>query len=253
MAKTRVPFGKNPEVPPEETPPKRGMKRSRYIALAAVGVIGASFLLPGKENATDEAKEAALYADVDECVRANVLGRETCESQFRAAQDKHVSEAPKFGTQNACEAQYGAGQCKPAQANGASVFVPAMIGFMVGNYLSNARNAQALMPPKLAAQPCPPGVTPQMQPGCAMPRQPQSNSSSGTSSSSGASWRSYSTASGDTVSRTATGNGTAKVPSGTVRAPGGSVPSVGSSTQSSPVSRGGFGATAHSTGSHASS
>ena len=257
MANPRSRFGKMPPPPPEATPPKTGMKRSRYIALAALGVIGASFLIPGKEDATSETKDAALYANVDECIRANVLGRDTCEAEFRAAQEQFLTEAPKFDSQTTCEGQYGAGQCKSAQVNGASVFVPAMIGFMVGNYLSNARNAQALLPPKLGAQPCAPGMTPQMQPGCAMPRQQQSTSSSSSGSSAG-SWRSYSTSSGATVSRTATGNGTTKVPSSTVpsstvRSSSGSVPSVGGSTQSSTVSRGGFGSTAHSTSSHAGS
>lgn len=250
MAKSGKSFGKANPDPAEPAPAKPGMKRSSYIALAAIGVIGASFLLPGKENASKDGQDAALYADVDECVRANVLGRDACESQFRAAQEKHVSEAPKFDSQTSCESQYGAGQCKPAQAGASSVFVPAMIGFMVGNYLSNARNAQALMPPKLGAQPCPPGMTPQMAPGCAMPRQPQASSSSSSSSSS---WRSYSTSSGATVSRTASGNGTTKVPSSTVRSGGGSVPSSGGNTQSSTVSRGGFGSTAHSTSSHSGS
>lgn len=220
------------------------MKRSHMIALGAVSVIAAGTFW-GREtidNKDATPKDAAIYSGVSECISAGVLPRETCEAEFRKATDQYVAAAPKFNDMAACETQYGANQCRTTSHNGSSVIVPAMVGFMVANYLSNQRAGQPLLPPnRLGAAPCPPGITPAMQPGCLMPRQASSTSSSG----SGSSWRSYSTTGGQTVSRTDAGNGTAKVPS--------SATSSSSSSSSGTVSRGGFGSTGHATASHSGS
>lgn len=238
------------------------MKRSHVIALGATGIIFAG-VYAGRvsQKSTDNTpKDAAIYANAQECIRAGVLGSDVCEAEFRKAADSHIATAPKFQNQQTCEAQYGASQCRPATHNGASVFVPAMVGFMVANYLSSQRQAQPLLPPNaMGAAPCPPGVTPAMQPGCLMPRQASNSSSSSSSSSSG--WRSYSTSSGSTVSRTESGNGVAKVPGSATSAAFTYARSTTSSpsshtttsTSSSSVSRGGFGSTGHSTASSSSS
>ncbi len=204
------------------------MKRSRYVALATVGVVGAAFYLSGQENAQDGPQQAALYASVDACIRANVLDRDTCEAQFRAAQDNYLAQAPKFDSRDACESQFGADQCRPTQTNGAAQFAPAMLGFMIGNYLSRSREAQALLPQRMTASPCAPGVTPQMLPGCAMPR----------AQGGAAHWQSYSTPSGATVSRSSAGNGITRVPGSSLRPAGAGVPAAAG------VARGGFGASA---------
>lgn len=238
------------------------MKRSHAIALGATGIIFAGLWMGrGVQRVGDATpRDAAIYASTEECIRAGVLGSDVCEAEFRKAADSHLATAPKFPSQGACETQYGASQCRPATHNGASVFVPAMVGFMVANYLSNRRQAQPLLPPNaMGAAPCPPGVTPAMQPGCLMPRQ-ASNSSS--SSSSGSSWRSYSTSSGSTVSRPESGNGVARVPgnatsAANARSTSGSLSSGSSSssihTSPSTTSRGGFGSTGRSTFSSSSS
>jgi uncharacterized protein YgiB involved in biofilm formation len=236
------------------------MKRSHAIALGATGIIFAGLWMGrGVQKVGNETpKDAAIYASTEECIRAGVLGSDVCEAEFRKAADSHLAAAPKFPSQSACETQYGASQCRSTTVNGASVFVPAMVGFMVANYLSNQRQAQPLLPPNaMGAAPCPPGVTPAMQPGCLMPRQA---SSSGSSSSSG--WRSYSTSSGSNVSRPESGNGVAKVPgnvtsAGFARSSSGSLSSSSSSSSirssSSTTSRGGFGSTGRSTFSSSSS
>lgn len=237
------------------------MKRSHAILLGATGIIIAGAWL-GSGDDKPETKDAAIYADVEECVKSAVLTRADCEAQFRDASERHVTAAPKFQSQASCEVEYGASQCKPATFNGASVFVPAMIGFLVANHLSNSRQAQALMPPLRRATPCPPGQTPETMPGCYAPR---TTTGSGTSSSSSSSsgWRSFSTSGGDTVSRRDNApGGIAKVPTSAAAAPaarttmGAVAPraasvssSSHSSSSSSSVSRGGFGSTGHSSSS----
>ncbi|MCA1998556.1 MAG: DUF1190 domain-containing protein [Hyphomicrobiales bacterium] len=240
------------------------MKRSHAIVLGATGVILAGAWL-GSGGSSSDSKEAAIYNDVDECIRAGVLSGDTCREQFNEASNKHLERAPKFASQSACETEYGASQCKPATFNGAAVFVPAMIGFLVANHLAGNRQAQALMPPLRRASPCPPGQTPETMPGCYAPRPPGSSSSSGSSSSfssgSSRSWNSYSTAGGDTVSRRSDApGGIAKVPSSAAAAPAarsalGAVSprsSSVSSSSSSTTSRGGFGSTGRSVSSSSS-
>ncbi len=263
------------------------MKRSHAIALGATGLIVAGVWLGQSGNSrvdssaptADPGQDVQVFASVDECRKARnpfpFANRDSsgqpipsepelaCEREFKAASETHVASAPKFADQKACETQYGANQCRPATFNGAAVFVPAMVGFMVANYLSNQRTPQALLPPRqMGAAPCPPGVTPQQMPGCLMPRQASSSSSS----SSGG-WRSWSTSSGHTVSRSESAPASApvRVPSDAASAPAartalGAAParsaftsssssSRSSSSSSSSVSRGGFGSTGRATSS----
>ena len=256
------------------------MKRSHAVALGATGLIVAGLWIGRAGNtrvdsdvpAADTGKDVQVFANVDECKKARnpfpMLNRDSagqpipseaelsCEREFKAASESHIASAPKFADQKACETQYGANQCRPTSFNGASVFVPAMVGFMVANYLSNQRTPQALLPPRqIGAAPCPPGVTPAQMPGCLMPRQSSSSSSSGSSGG----WRSWSTSSGHTVSRSesASASSPVRVPTGAASAPAartalGAAPtrsaaSISTSrSSSSSVSRGGFGSSGHS-------
>lgn len=218
------------------------MKRSHAIALGATGIILAGAWLGGSGNqrvdssapAADSGTDARIFTSLDECLQANRPlipdwkhpdgttakpgdkgpGQLICDSDFKAATEKHVTTAPKFAKEDECAKEYGAGQCRSTTFNGTSVFVPAMVGFMVANYLSNQRNAQALLPARQGgAIPCPPDVTPVQQPGCLMPRQSTTNTTRH--------WRSYSTSSGHTVSHdTSMPAGVpAKVPTGAASAP----------------------------------
>lgn len=225
------------------------MKRSHAIALGATGILLAgAWLGSGKQSMDNQADgqrevDALLYASVQDCITANVLSRESCEAEFASLEQNHVASAPKFADQSTCEAQYGAASCKPATFNGASVFVPAMIGMLVANHLSNRRQAQALYPQQANAQPCAPGQTPLTQPGCVAPR--------GASSGSGGGWRSYSTSSGGNVSRNFSNSASSvlRVPANVAAAPAarstlGPVTSRSSApSAASTVSRGGFGST----------
>lgn len=214
------------------------MKRSHAIFIGATGLIfaGAYIGQVGKTRiedapAAESPAEARLYTSLEECMRAHQgwgsippisgqpaplsPGQEQCQRDFAQANATHVQAAPKFSNQSECEAQYGAQQCRPATFNGSSVFVPAMLGFMVANALNGQRNAQALLPPMRTGTACPPGQTPETMPGCTAP--PRSGSTSGSSGG----WRSYSTSSGHTVSRdtSRSASSAVTVPAGATGAP----------------------------------
>ena len=224
------------------------MKRSHAIALGATGIIVAgAWLGNGSTRVGDDTPtvEAGIYADAAECISAGVLTRDVCEAEFKKATEAHVAAAPKYADKATCEAQYGASQCRTTTFNGASVFVPAMIGMLVANHLSNQRQSQPLYPQAGAMPPCQPGMTPQTQAGCSPTR-------------------SYSTSSGSTIFRSSGISAAAtRVPTSAVTAPvarSSIIPSgtprstpTSSPASSNSVARGGFGSTGHATSSSSSS
>ena len=206
------------------------MKRSSIIILGAAGVLVAAAVWPRSEQ-KEEAAEAMVFDTVQDCRLTGTMTQEECERQFQQASQQVLATAEKFENRQDCESTYGANQCRSATWNGASVFVPAMIGFMVARSLANQQAAatQPLYPPRVNSTPCPPNADPQLRPDC----QPRSSSSRPAFSY-------YSSGSGGTVVRDhsrAAGAANAVAPRTAVASPP-SRPSV--------VSKGGFGSTARS-------
>ena len=206
------------------------MKRSSQIGLAAAGVLLVATVW---SMTSDDPQENLVYDSLSDCRAAGQLTAQQCETAFSEASAARLKDAPKFQSQSACEAQYGANGCGSASIGGAQYFIPALAGFMLARGLSGGQaQAQPLMPPTTSA--CPPGST---QPECQQARS-SSGSSGGSSSYGGSSSRSraYSTTTGSKVTAAFAGGSRA----GSVSTPGTS-------------SRGGFGSTARSYSSHSSS
>ena len=109
------------------------MKRSKTLRLA---VLGAGTLAL---TACDDPQEAAVFEDVEQCMSQEGFDRETCEAHFRKAEAEHVRVSPKYIDKADCEADFGAGQCEIAPVRtttGGSVFMPMMMGYMMGNMLA---------------------------------------------------------------------------------------------------------------------
>ena len=206
------------------------MKRSTQIGLAAASVVlVAAIWGSGREEVTEE---SLVYNNLGECGASGQLTSAQCEQRFNEAAADHVRDAKKFASTSACEAEYGAGSCRSAVSNGASVVVPALAGFMLARGLAQGGGAaQPLLPPTRAA--CPPGS--------AAPECQQARSSSGSGGGSG----SYSGRSSSSARAYSTTSGAALV------ARSGSSPGVATTT--STTSRGGFGSTARSYSSSSSS
>jgi uncharacterized protein YgiB involved in biofilm formation len=177
------------------------LKRSEYIAIGAVGLLLVASVwqvnvTTGGAGIDDTPPNAQAFSTVDECRMASGMTPDVCNRAFAAVQQTAVADAPRFDNQAACEAQYSAGQCRASTWNGASVFVPALVGALVGRSMVNAGQPQSqpLYPPRSGPANCPQGASTPNQPECA----PQSRGGSG----SGGAWlagRSYSTRSGNTV------------------------------------------------------
>lgn len=181
------------------------MKRSEYIAIGAVGLLAVAAFWPRSVTTVggsmDETNpDAQAFSTAEECRAAPGMTNEVCDGAFASAQQTAVANAPRFDTQTSCEAQFGPSQCRSTNWNGASVFVPVLVGALVGRSLANAAQPQSqpLFPPRAGPANCPQGSSTPNQPGCA----PQSRTSSG--GSGGVAWnsgRTYSTGSGTTVTR----------------------------------------------------
>jgi uncharacterized protein YgiB involved in biofilm formation len=212
------------------------LKRSEYIAIGAVGLLAVAAFWPRNVTSVgggaDEAiaPDAQAFATLEECRSAAGMTPDACERAFAGAQQAAAATAPRFDNQSTCEAQYGAGQCRTSTWNGASVFVPALVGMLVARSLANAAQPQVqpLYPPRTGPANCPQGATTQNRPECA------TQTRSGGVAAAG---RSYSTGRGTTITRTSGADSRVRVDAR---------PRSSASSGSSTMSRSGFGSTGSS-------
>ncbi|WP_230086328.1 DUF1190 domain-containing protein [Halomonas sp. 328] len=130
-------------------------KRSQRLVLAAMGVASVTLSACGQAPNPQDERERVVgvdfegeqaYRSVDECVAADVYTRSTCEDAYRLA----LEAAPRFTSLEACEARFGEGSCEappqPAATGqqGGGWFMPAMMGYMVGNMMSNTSRGRTL-------------------------------------------------------------------------------------------------------------
>lgn len=143
------------------------MKRSKAVRLLYVGV--AVTALQGCDDdprprdyvetpAIERVAAEGSYFSMQECLTR--YDADICQASFAAAHAEYMQNAPKFASQESCEAFSGPGMCQtdavpaaaasettgaaaPAQtaSSGGSVFVPAMLGFMVGQAIGNMSGA----------------------------------------------------------------------------------------------------------------
>ncbi len=113
------------------------MKRSTQVSLVLLASVSAMATLSGCEQQPEQiADNGGTFTSMAECVA--VYDQQTCTAAQSLANQEHVQNAPKYNSQAACAAEYGADMCRPASAYGGSsnVFVPAMLGYMLGSATS---------------------------------------------------------------------------------------------------------------------
>jgi len=123
------------------------MKRSSAIRLVLMG--SAAFALA----ACEEKVEVGVFETVEQCMVSGQYGEGACRTAVEAAQREHIATAPRFASQQACEASFGAcgpspeasltqGQGQPASApqqsasGGGMSFMPLFMGYMMGRAMS---------------------------------------------------------------------------------------------------------------------
>lgn len=114
------------------------MKRSKHLKLALMGASALTLV------ACDNAKEVGVFETVDQCTAEEGFNIQSCEASLALARAKHVNVAPKYTSAADCEADFGAANCETAPQqtqSGGSVFMPMMMGYMVGSMLGGNSRA----------------------------------------------------------------------------------------------------------------
>ncbi len=111
------------------------MKRSKSLKLA---LMSASVLTV---TACDNPQEVAIFETLEQCINDTGTDQKYCETNFQIAEREHIRAAPKYTAIADCEADFGAEKCETAPQttqSGGSVFMPLMMGYMMGSMLSNS-------------------------------------------------------------------------------------------------------------------
>lgn len=116
------------------------MKRSKKAALVLM-VPATTFLLAG---CVEEPEQAMVYNSPSDCSAGGFNSTEACIADYETAQAMHPQVAPKYLSQAECEIDFGAEQCEKAPqqtTSGGSVFMPMMMGYMMGSMLNRSQGA----------------------------------------------------------------------------------------------------------------
>ena len=142
--------------------------RSYRLAPVAVAV-SAVFML----SACEESDETvSLYTNAQDCSQANPSQAEQCTIAYNNALQEAAKTAPKYATQADCIAEFGESMCTqaPAQAgiagtsstegeqtaqaqSGGSMWMPLMMGYMMGRMMGGSAASQPLFSSKNPASP----------------------------------------------------------------------------------------------------
>jgi uncharacterized protein YgiB involved in biofilm formation len=112
------------------------MKRSRYVALLAMGASALALSACGESESP-----AGVYTSVDQCIADKQFTETECNNAFATAKEEHKKVAPKYANKADCEADFGAGKCEEAPyrtTTGGYTFMPLMVGYMLGRALGGA-------------------------------------------------------------------------------------------------------------------
>lgn len=111
------------------------MKHTRNIRLVLLASIAAISTLPGCDE--DKPQDGqAIFETVQQC-QASGMGQ--CEDQFSRALGNHIAQGPRYNSEASC-LEKGHDRCAPiSNGAGTDIWLPAMVGFMVGRALDQAR------------------------------------------------------------------------------------------------------------------
>jgi len=113
------------------------MKRSRYVALLAMGASALALSACGESESP-----AGIYTTVGQCIADKQFTEADCAKAFDTAKEEHKKVAPKYASKADCEADFGAGKCEDAPKTSTSTttssWMPLMIGYMLGRTLGGS-------------------------------------------------------------------------------------------------------------------
>ena len=87
--------------------------------------------------------DAAVFENLQQCIDYPDASSKECEQNYKEARGQHAAVAPKYASEADCQADFGAGQCEQApyrSSSGGSVFMPLMMGYMMGSMIGGRRS-----------------------------------------------------------------------------------------------------------------
>ena len=87
--------------------------------------------------------DTSIYESVEQCKRDPLTSGDECDSNFKEAQAQHAAVAPKYATKEECIKDFGSNKCERAPyqtSRGGSVFMPLMMGYMMGSFIGGRRS-----------------------------------------------------------------------------------------------------------------
>ncbi len=127
-----------------------GLLGDRWAAAIALAV-AASFALAGCK---EEQVDAQAFPDLASCKAAaqsqGLVTNAECEDAFLEAQELHVESAPRYDSLQLCEQEHGEGACgneqQVAGTGSGSIFMPLMMGYLIGNMMGGRGGYAAAQP-----------------------------------------------------------------------------------------------------------
>lgn len=115
------------------------MKKSRNLRPLTIGLLGVSaFALAACK---EEATEVSVWRADQSCEAAAGATGAECQKLIADAEAQHQESAPRYDALAVCEEQHGAGNCEAQAApggGGGSIFMPILMGYMMGKFLGGA-------------------------------------------------------------------------------------------------------------------
>lgn len=109
------------------------MKQSRHISLVLLGTVSALALAACDDDVPKDGQ--AIFETKEQCTAAGVMD---CDARFARAMGNHVATGPRYSSQESCM-ERGHERCTNVGTGATDIWLPAMVGFMVGRALDSSR------------------------------------------------------------------------------------------------------------------
>lgn len=110
------------------------LPKARLLPLAIASILAVSGCSDGPQQ------QARIFKSIADCKAQMPDTPNVCEQAYTEAQKEAERTSPKYNSVRDCEAEFGQGHCRDYSSGGSSWFIPAVAGFMIGNYAGRRSN-----------------------------------------------------------------------------------------------------------------
>lgn len=112
------------------------MKKS--TAILTLALMGSAGILTG----CGEDIPASTFSSVAQCAASGQYTMQECQKGFEDARIDNKKNAPVFMSEDECEEIFGDDACERGNEGGSSVFMPMMMGYMMGSHSSHKSHSK---------------------------------------------------------------------------------------------------------------